>query len=185
MSDSDSDNESELTLLKESEKEDEQEDEGEELKKCNICLKLKNSLKCNECSFYSCLECIGEWIMSCNNHNCPYCKEIQSFPIKYSEHKLTKSSNDILVEQLTESINNVSISSVISTPVMNSITKLSNINPFRENQIFSPEGFIDLYNNCSEEIKNKWSYQPIKMEIDNNYEIVGYTIIKIIKTRLF
>jgi hypothetical protein len=50
----------------------------------------------------------------------------------------------------------------------------------QEGQMFAPETFIRDFNILPIQIRAKWSYLPVTMEIDGNQEVIAY---KIIKTR--
>ncbi len=49
---------------------------------CNICLSEPTKLKCSECTFECCYNCIYEW--SEKSHNCPQCGKFETYDIEYS-----------------------------------------------------------------------------------------------------
>jgi len=172
-------NKKKVIVVKESESESESEEIINTNIKCDICLSWSDKvLDCSECKFSICCGCMNSWINKCNNFNCPLCKKNKSFTVNYHEYHLIKSEKDILNEELEELINSFSGNIVISS-VIQSILSMSDVDPFREDLTYSPDGFLDMYNNSSEEIKNKWIYQPIEMGIDESNEIVGYRVFKI------
>ena len=48
----------------------------------------------------------------------------------------------------------------------------------QEGRVFPSDNFIANYENWPESVKNKWTYKPVTMPIDDIQEIVGYEIIK-------
>jgi len=48
---------------------------------CNICYDKQTELKCDECTFECCYECILEW--SERSHYCPQCKQFETYGIEY------------------------------------------------------------------------------------------------------
>ena len=43
-------------------------------------------------------------------------------------------------------------------------------------QLFAPENFEENYSKWPKEIQDRWGYEPVKMSIDDQEEIVGYVI---------
>lgn len=48
---------------------------------CNICMNQSSDIKCNECTFECCYNCIYEWIKT--SHKCPQCRQIRSYDVEY------------------------------------------------------------------------------------------------------
>lgn len=48
---------------------------------CNICLDQPSELKCHECTYETCYNCIYEW--SARSHNCPLCGRFETYDIDY------------------------------------------------------------------------------------------------------
>ena len=49
---------------------------------CNICFETATDIKCNLCSYECCYQCIHLW--SERSHNCPQCRNFESYDIEYS-----------------------------------------------------------------------------------------------------
>jgi hypothetical protein len=52
---------------------------------CGVCLKHLETIKCNECNFDSCEECIIEWFSKAKTYSCPQCRSTKSYDIDYSK----------------------------------------------------------------------------------------------------
>lgn len=124
---------------------------------CNICLKNKNTNSCNNCTFNSCKKCITNWYKTSNKFKCPQCKNDRTFDnIKY-DNIISRNEEELEEEQGYEDYSLL----------------------LQEGKQFTPEDFIQqVWEPLPQYIKQEWKYKPIKMIIDDNMEIVAYTVYK-------
>ncbi len=121
---------------------------------CGICLKEPdNPVKCSECTFTGCTNCISEWyrltiqkssenVVVCG---CPQCREKNTFPV-------TISNTD--QDDQDQEANWVDVGIV-------------------EGDIISPQQYSIL----PTDFTNRWVFQPIQMKIDDIEELVGYVVL--------
>jgi hypothetical protein len=144
--------------------------------KCNICLKDMVVLKCSECTFLSCNDCIVEWYNSQkydrnNPFKCPQCKKSETFDINYDDlEENEEEDSDYEDMPLLVPFENLIISSFYNL----SSNDISNI--LRDGQVFFPDNFVENYENWPEEIRHSWRHHPIRETIDDIEEIVAYVI---------
>jgi hypothetical protein len=173
---------------------------------CNICLKIKRTLKCSDCEFKSCEPCIIKWYENSDDCPCPMCKKLKTYDIDYSKVQVRENleSDDLPIAVINEIINgihsainfmNINLSdSLVFTPQIdrNVLTEQvrSNVlvsaiatlsmdilrDVLNDGQVFAPDEFEENYRRWPEEIRNRWTYRPMHMRIDEEEEIVGYVI---------
>ncbi len=148
-----------------------------ELLRCDICLKTLETVKCNECTFNSCAECITTWYSSRNNkHKCPQCKRINTFEHSDNEEEEDSEYTEESEEEVEFPVNNIYVPNEVI------ISDFSNLNInvieqiIRNGRIFPSENFIQNFNNWPENIRDNWRYDPITMNIDDTEEIIAYSI---------
>lgn len=65
---------------------------------CNICLESQTDIKCSQCSFECCYQCIYNWAE--RSHNCPQCRKFETYDIEYS--LLTSEEESVYEESVYE-----------------------------------------------------------------------------------
>jgi uncharacterized protein (UPF0216 family) len=149
-------------------------------KKCNICLKCIDTIKCRDCTFNSCIECIERWAETSNK--CPQCKEKKTFNIDYEEEEEEESEYEEDEEDnMPIYIELPSIETAIISDFSNLDNEIIEQILSEDRRIFPPENFIQNYNNWPQSIRNKWEYRELTLEIENEEEVVGYYAIEVVR----
>ena len=151
---------------------------------CNICLRKGDNIKCNECTFLSCEECITEWYKTFGcKFKCPQCKQVKTFNIDFDKFDEEENEEYDDMPALIPGLG-------LLVPIYNEHVLVSNLSAFAlnsavinsmlsENQLFAPDQFVDNYNNWPSDIRSQWNYTADTMEIDDILEIISYRIHKI------
>ena len=158
--------------------------------RCLICLKTNNIIKCNDCTFLSCEQCIIKWYET-SNFACPQCKKSNTYTIDYS--KVNVNDNDDMPPLITTEINNIinqfnnlfndgqndhtqNYTNQVLMSALGSLTTDVITDILQDGQVFGSDEFEHNYQSWPEIIRNRWAYRPINMTIDDTEEIVGYVI---------
>ncbi len=151
-----------------------------ELIRCDICLKNVETVKCTECTFNSCVECITIWYSTRHNRQkCPQCKRTETFDIAVkdnsedSEEEGEYESDDDTTQAIPDAVYvpDAVIISDFSNLSLNLIEQI-----VEDGRIFPSENFVQNFNNWPNNIITQWGYNPVVMNIDDVEETIAYSI---------
>lgn len=144
------------------------------LVRCDICLKNVETMKCAECTFNSCIECITTWYSTRHNRRkCPQCKRPKTFDIEVEDNSDEEEYDDIpdLIAANDVYVPNAIIISDFSNLSLNIIEQI-----VEDGRMFPSENFVQNFNNWPDNIRTQWGYNSVTMNIDDNEETIAYSI---------
>jgi hypothetical protein len=152
-----------------------------ELVRCDICLKNVETLKCTECTFNSCIECMTTWYSTRHNRQrCPQCKRSKTFDIEVEDNS-ENSDNDYGSDDDLPALIPINAVYVPNTIIISDFSNL-NLNIIEQivedGRMFPSENFIQNFNNWPDNIRTQWGYNVVTMNIDDVEETIAYSIFR-------
>jgi hypothetical protein len=151
-----------------------------ELVRCDICLKNVETMKCTECTFNSCIECMTTWYSTRHNRQkCPQCKRTETFDIEVEDHSDDYENSE---EEEYDDIPDLIVANAVYIPNTIIISDFSNLGLdvieqiVEDGRMFPSENFVHNFNNWPDNIRTQWGYNPVTMNIDDNEETIAYSI---------